>query len=205
MRIEETLRHVAAVHVRAQRALRARAEMARVHPHVVARAPGVEARCITQQEGFRHHERVVTLEPRLGCVFEPAGGLRLRDPQLRRADGLDAVPVGEVPVQVRHVHIHDLDARVVDLEVRLELRRDVDDHLKAAVEYNLEASVVLCHRPLEVSVALFATLEVEERRDPNNLVRDALVRTLRLHRKLEVAAVRRFLRTLIPVVRRDDV
>jgi hypothetical protein len=83
---------------------------------------------------------------------------------------LQALVVGEVPLQVRRRHVDDLDARVVDLQVLLKVLGDVDDHLKAPVEDVLEAAVVLFHGALEIAHLALAALEVKKGRHPHDLV-----------------------------------
>lgn len=111
--------------------LPARAQVPGVHPEVIAGAPGVQARCVPQEEELGHHEGVVLRQLGLGGLGEPARDVALVLPQLGRADGLEALPVGEVRLQVGAVHVDDVHARLVDLQVLLELRGDVDDHLEA--------------------------------------------------------------------------
>ena len=79
-------------------------------------------------------------------------------PELGRPDGLEAVPVRKVRLQVRPVHVDDVHASLVDLEVLLKLRWNVDDHLEAIVEDTLEALVVLRHGALEAARLLVSTL-----------------------------------------------
>lgn len=177
MRDEEALGHVPAVEGRAggRRVLVARAEVAGVHPEVVARAPDVQPRRVAQQHELGHDERVVLGEARLRRVDVPARGHALVLHELGRADGGQALEVGEVRVQVIRRHVDDVHAALVDVQVLLELGGDEDHHLEAAVEDDLEAAVVLVHAALEVLVAGLAALEVEQARHPDDVVGEAAV------------------------------
>ena len=77
--------------------------------------------------------------------------------------------------------------------------------LRTVVEDPLEARVVLGHGALEGARLLVATLEVPQPRHPHDLVVEALVGALRLVAQLQVAAVRRALGAVVPLVVRDGV